>query len=65
LETGAVEQFSGEGSTPKADVCVVAALSLRSLFVTLRHRPSFSWRLFLPAAVPGFVSRVIEDGRFG
>jgi hypothetical protein len=64
LETGEVEPFSGEKWMPTADVSAFA--SLLSKIAVGRHAtppigaagvPPF------PAAVPAFVSRMIQDGR--
>jgi hypothetical protein len=63
LETGKVEPFSGEKSAPTADVSAFASICCdrgwwpaTPLISAVRCPP-------LPAAVPTFVSRMIEDGR--
>jgi serine/threonine protein kinase len=64
FETGAVEPFSGEGSTPTADVSAFVSLlfdiavgGTATQFISAAGRP------LLSAAVPVFVSRMIEDKR--
>jgi serine/threonine protein kinase len=69
LEKGEVERFSGEEWAPTADVSAFASL-LFEIAVDRCSGPlaqiewrNKSWIIPLPAAVPGFVSRMIEDGR--
>jgi hypothetical protein len=56
LETGAVEPFSGEKWAPAADVCAFASL-LSEIAIGPPGAPP------VPARVPEFVSRMMEDGR--
>jgi hypothetical protein len=64
LETGEVEPISGDGWAPTADVCAFASLFL-NIAVDGTATPSIGRAGCqpLPAAVPAFVSRIIEDGR--
>jgi serine/threonine protein kinase len=62
LETGEVEPFSGEKWVPTADVCTSASL-LSDIAVRGTASPLIGavGGPPLPAAVPAFVSRMIED----
>jgi serine/threonine protein kinase len=64
LESGEVESFSGEKWAPTADVCAFSFL----LFEIAVHRRAVppvgpAGELAVPARVPAFVSRMIEDAR--
>jgi serine/threonine protein kinase len=64
LETGAVEPFSGEEWPPTADVSSFASL-LFEIAVSSTATPPIgaAGGPPFPAAVPAFVSRMIEDGQ--
>jgi serine/threonine protein kinase len=64
LESGEVEPFSGEKSSPATDVCAFSLL----LVEIVVGRPAVpplgaAGELPFPAGVPEFVSRMIEEGR--
>jgi serine/threonine protein kinase len=64
LETGEVEPFSGEGWARTADICAFASLLFDVAVDGPATRPIGRVGCPpLPAAVPAFVSRMIEDGR--
>jgi hypothetical protein len=63
LETGEVELFSGEGRSPTADIFAFASLRFeiavdRPVILPIGATAGGS----LPAGVPAFVSRMIEEG---
>jgi serine/threonine protein kinase len=64
LETGEVEPFSGEGWAPTADISAFVSL-LCEIAVGAPAAPPIgaAGGPPLPAAVPAFVWRMIEDGR--
>jgi hypothetical protein len=64
IETGEVEPFSGEGWGPEADVSgFVSLLSEIAIGNSTAPPSGAACGPLLPAAVPAFVWRLIEDGR--
>jgi hypothetical protein len=64
LRTGEAEPFSGEKLVPTADVSPFASLLFEIAFGGPAALPISAARcLFLSAAVPAFVSRMIENAR--
>jgi serine/threonine protein kinase len=64
LETGEVKPFSGEEWAPTADISAFASLLFEIAVGGTATPPiSSAGGPPFPAAVPAFVSRIIEDGR--